>query len=84
MLLNSYFLTLLTAHPKSHNFTFPYTKTSLYHDEHNILGFDIAMQYLVLMHAPDCLEEVLGDEGCCLLGEVLMLGDDVVELPVAS
>lgn len=42
------------------------------------------MEDLVLVHAVDGFQQILGDEGSGLLGEVLVLRDDVVELPIAA
>ena len=42
------------------------------------------MEDLVLVHAVDGFQQILGDEGSGLLGKVLVLRDDVVELPIAT
>ena len=55
-----------------------------YHHQHNVFGFDVAMQHLVAMHVVEGLQEMLGDVGGGLFSHALVVGDEGVELAVAA
>lgn len=53
-------------------------------DQDNIFRFDIPMEYLMLVHEVDCLQQVADNIGGALLTQGFPRRDDVVQLPVAS
>ena len=53
-------------------------------DKDDVLGLDVAVEYLVAVHESDGVEQVADDEGGGFLGEGLSAGDDVEELSVAA
>lgn len=53
-------------------------------NQNNVLGFDIAMKYFMFVHEGYSIKEVAYDERCALFSEFLSVGDDVIELSIAT
>jgi hypothetical protein len=52
--------------------------------EHDVFGLDVSMEYLVLVHESNRIQQVADDEGGGFFRESLSSGDDIEELSVAA
>jgi hypothetical protein len=71
---------LLTAHPKSHSFTFPYSKLTTYISHHDILRLDISVQDVQTVQIAEGFADLLHDKHTSVFRNAGMLFYYAVQL----